>query len=612
MSRRFICLATVGSVGAFLAGCSGTITSTPDSPGGQVDDGGSGAEGSGSSNGSDAGAPLVHDAGDLADLNATAEELDQGNVISLGGSSPDSGDCTGWISGLFWGDTNRDGCRESTETSAFGVSVTLIEGCEGNRVLGVASISRERGLYAFTNLCAGEYRVEFDIPEGFKETTSDTDCGDAHSSKSSDGVACVTLESDDERQSDVSSGIAEVCTGAIGDSVWLDENDNDCRDESEAGVSGITVLLFDGCDRDAPQNSTLTDSEGNYLFSGICSGEYRLEFEIPDGFSEVAQDVPCFSGADTELPSARDCFTLREDDRIDLSLDLGLKARCTGRFNDRVWLDTNKDGCQDPDEAGIEGVIVSLFSSHSDRDGLARTASDDTGRYEFSGLCDGAYRVEFEMPRGLAETLADAGCDDENSRDSDCRDGAADVEIIDRGRPILGMADCGFVAPGDEGCSQGYWKNHTGRWVLTGYAPDDLVDEVFKLPEAFSEIAGETLSEALRFSGGPDAVDKAALLLKQAVAALLNAGHPHVEFRWGVDELIELVDRALASEDPKTMLDLKDDLDTLNNKGCPLDGDADMDDDRDDDSDDDRDDDFDDDREDDRDLRDDDDDDDDD
>ena len=76
--------------------------------------------------------------------------------------------------------------------------------------------------------------------------------------------------------------------------------------------------------------------------------------------------------------------------------------------------------------------------------------------------------------------------------------------------------------------------------------------------------------EALSFQGGPSLEEKTQLLVKQAVAAILNADHDDVDYPRLQGNIISDVNDALASTDQGTILDLKDALDAHNNLGCPL------------------------------------------
>lgn len=79
-----------------------------------------------------------------------------------------------------------------------------------------------------------------------------------------------------------------------------------------------------------------------------------------------------------------------------------------------------------------------------------------------------------------------------------------------------------------------------------------------------------TLLEALSFQGGSDHAGAAEILLRAAVAALLNSAHPDVKYPRTTDEVIADVNAALASSDRGIVLKLAKALDKYNNLGCPL------------------------------------------
>lgn len=148
------------------------------------------------------------------------------------------------------------------------------------------------------------------------------------------------------------------------------------------------------------------------------------------------------------------------------------------------------------------------------------------------------------------------------------------VELLERG---CGWADT-EQSPNQltlifEGCTPGAWKKHllkAGEWVPTGYSPDQTVVSVFSGAAAYPDLASATLLEALSFKGGDTVEEKAETLLRVAVAALLNAAHPDVNYPMSAGVVIAKVNAALASGDPNTMLDLKAILDDYNNLGCPF------------------------------------------
>ena len=110
---------------------------------------------------------------------------------------------------------------------------------------------------------------------------------------------------------------------------------------------------------------------------------------------------------------------------------------------------------------------------------------------------------------------------------------------------------------GDDGCTPGFWKNHTKVW--SGFSPGDSFNSVFGV----NYDASLTLEGALNLGGGG-----LAALARHASAALLNAAHDDVGYGLTTDEIIALVREAFGANDPEPA---KDVLDRLNNAGCSID-----------------------------------------
>jgi hypothetical protein len=123
--------------------------------------------------------------------------------------------------------------------------------------------------------------------------------------------------------------------------------------------------------------------------------------------------------------------------------------------------------------------------------------------------------------------------------------------------------------PALEGCTPGYWKNHRAAWTAAGYSPSQPAGSVFNLG-GFPALAGQTLIASLDGGGGPGTAGAAQILLRAAVAAVLNAADPTVDYALTTGEVIAQVNAALASNDRATILALASTLDRHNNAGCPL------------------------------------------
>ena len=117
------------------------------------------------------------------------------------------------------------------------------------------------------------------------------------------------------------------------------------------------------------------------------------------------------------------------------------------------------------------------------------------------------------------------------------------------------------------GCTPGYWKveQHHDSWVPTGYEPTDNLQDVFG-PDAFDD----TLLDALNYGGGPGVDGAKMILLRAAVATLLNATHPDNDFGQTEQQVLDNVAERLASGDRDYMLALAAFYDERNNAGCLL------------------------------------------
>jgi len=123
---------------------------------------------------------------------------------------------------------------------------------------------------------------------------------------------------------------------------------------------------------------------------------------------------------------------------------------------------------------------------------------------------------------------------------------------------------CGGVA---HGCTPGFWKNHATTPPWGGYLPTQTVASVFTIPAGLSASLGtQTLLTALDGGGGSTINDKAAILLRAAVAALLNAANGNPVYPINVANVISQTNAALASLNATTITNLGTKLDTWNNQ----------------------------------------------
>lgn len=130
---------------------------------------------------------------------------------------------------------------------------------------------------------------------------------------------------------------------------------------------------------------------------------------------------------------------------------------------------------------------------------------------------------------------------------------------------------------GDQGCSPGFWKNHPKVWPAT-YSPNALGSTYFTFPNGtpnyscnLTSFGNQTLMQLIQGGGGPGINGAATILLRAAVAGLLNAADPRVDYPLSPVQVVNQVNSALASCDRNVMTNLAGTLDGYNNLGCPID-----------------------------------------
>jgi len=137
---------------------------------------------------------------------------------------------------------------------------------------------------------------------------------------------------------------------------------------------------------------------------------------------------------------------------------------------------------------------------------------------------------------------------------------------------IASSIPAGAVNIGNEGCTPGYWKNHTENWEE--YTVNSLLGNNFAIPGALAQFRDDTFLEALNYGGGSGIQGAARILFRATVASYLNAAHEGVGYPYrrftDPGNLRAQVNAALASLDRQTMLALAAQLDKANNLGCPL------------------------------------------
>ncbi|HDF7770471.1 TPA: MSCRAMM family adhesin SdrD, partial [Staphylococcus aureus] len=333
------------------------------------------------------------------------EELDSNgvsSVITVNGKDNLSADLGIYkpkynLGDYVWEDTNKNGIQDQDEKGISGVTVTLKD--ESGNVLKTVTTDAD-GKYKFTDLDNGNYKVEFTTPEGYTPTTV-TSGSDIE--KDSNGLTTTGVINGADNMT-LDSGFYKTPKYNLGNYVWEDTNKDGKQDSTEKGISGVTVTLKN--ENGEVLQTTKTDKDGKYQFTGLENGTYKVEFETPSGYTPTQVGSGTDEGIDSNGTSTTGVIKDKDNDTIDSGF-----YKPTYNLGDYVWEDTNKNGVQDKDEKGISGVTVTL---KDENDKVLKTVTtDENGKYQFTDLNNGTYKVEFETPSGYTPTSVTSGNDTE-------------------------------------------------------------------------------------------------------------------------------------------------------------------------------------------------------
>lgn len=185
--------------------------------------------------------------------------------------------------------------------------------------------------------------------------------------------------------------ISSMTLDSIDGAVFTDTNGNGVFDSGESGVAGRTVFIDkDGTGKpDSNNPSTTTDANGNYSFSGLAAGSYKVEEVVPSG------------GALT-TPTSQTVTVTASGTVSAVNFGEGVPAKITGT----VFLDTNGDGKLNGNEQGIAGRTVFLNNDSSGQPDAQNpsTTTDSSGNFTFDNVSPGAYTVMEVLPSNITLT----------------------------------------------------------------------------------------------------------------------------------------------------------------------------------------------------------------
>jgi len=353
------------------------------------------------------------------------------------------------ISGVVWQDYNGDGTRATTDAGITTVTVNL-RNCGVDNICGngddpaiVTTTTDATGYYEFANLTAGRTYEVFVTTATLPTTGSptwaqtDEDKNGVNDSPYKDNLVSFATVVANTAYVKNDFGFHRANAYVIGDTLFYDWDGDGVQDSTFAaggideGMSLVDVQLYEDLNNNGvidpadPLVGTIpTDVNGQYCFGGsmvagtctpssattaLATGNYIVKVntadpQFPTNVSETKD--PTESGVCVVCDSKNALSIVAASNFLQ---DFGYKPTGSGTIGDTVFKDMNGNGTQDSAEVGISGVTVEL-QVDLNGDGtwvVIKTAvTDSSGKYLFSGLPAGTYRVNVKTDTTYGNSTA--------------------------------------------------------------------------------------------------------------------------------------------------------------------------------------------------------------
>jgi uncharacterized repeat protein (TIGR02543 family) len=344
---------------------------------------------------------------------------------------------TGSISSSVWIDANGNGLQEITETSLDGVPVKLFLANPDGTPNGLSiqnSTTSNDGKYNFTNICAGNYVLQFEnfgsYVRTFKSNNLTKDLLDSDVNATTGLTDLIAIA---EGENDLTNQAGYYLTSKIDGTVFVDKNGNNIKNTDDSGLVGVEISLIgtNGGGQNVALN-TVSGANGAYGFENLAPGSYNVTINnnlVPQNSINKNWNAK-IQLADVYVPSSNNTFNVTVGSGTD-NIIYNAGYFVPANISSTIWDDQNKNGIRDNGEPGLANISINI--SGVEGDGVVvppiSITSDANGLFSFGNLSPGNYTITFTSPIGYIFTDSNIGSDE--NIDSDAVNGVVNnVQII--------------------------------------------------------------------------------------------------------------------------------------------------------------------------------------
>ncbi len=291
------------------------------------------------------------------------------------------------VSGTKFEDRNGNGTRDSGEPGLPGI-VIHVEGENGPFLHGLTGGDGAFRVCGLTR--GGDFRVTETVPFGYRQT------GPRDRRISRRLIARdfgYFVELCDESFGGLDFG-NQLIPNAVGGIKFEDVNANGVRDPGEPGLEGFTITLTSTAPGGPPPQTSVTDANGNFLFTSVAPGTYTLSETLRQGFSLT---VPAGNSITVTLSAG--------GSSID-NVFGNFRGVLTGTITGAKFNDVNGNGARDAGEPGLPGVTITRTASINDpATAQLSVVTDAQGNFTFANVPFGTFTLTETVPPGFVQTF---------------------------------------------------------------------------------------------------------------------------------------------------------------------------------------------------------------